>query len=364
MASKCVCGGEERVVECRETSNIYDSLGIKDKDSLVSWRRRKECKICGNRRTVYELTLYEIEVIAKTLNKKETSKPCIEPNPLIKTPNPIKGFKGYYCDGEKVYKEDGKIIDPTVPLFFNYSDGKKLYKEIKISHKPERNSFTAHLVNDEGKRKTLTVAKIRSLSGFKLKLPDDAVHIPNSIKEYIDLDGNIYSYGNNNPEGLLKKQRIGTEGYPQVTVNYGKQNYRTVETHILMAEIFLDANYRKKNLVVMHKDGNKLNNNLFNLKLVPKSESNKNAYRLGLNTGNKGKKKFSCLIRVKSKLKANPKLPTVIESKIDITGYSELDVSAEEEINRDILNKSMLDLVMRARNKKDLTVSPIWKKLK
>lgn len=74
------------------------------------------------------------------------------------------------------------------------------------------------------------------------------------------------------------------EGYLSVGLRKiinGKSVQKLYKVHRLVAEYFIprDTNI---NLVVNHKDGNKLNNNVSNLEWVTISENTKHAYRTGL----------------------------------------------------------------------------------
>jgi hypothetical protein len=62
---------------------------------------------------------------------------------------------------------------------------------------------------------------------------------------------------------------------------------RSFDIQKLMAITFLDPDYSNKGLCVMHKDDDKTNNVLTNLKIGTYSENNKSAYDNGLNNGNR-----------------------------------------------------------------------------
>ena len=78
-------------------------------------------------------------------------------------------------------------------------------------------------------------------------------------------------------ERILKKSITG-DGYYQVGLSKdGKEKNHKI--HRLMAEAFFD--YKNKKLVINHKDGNRLNNELSNLELCTQSHNIKEAIRLG-----------------------------------------------------------------------------------
>jgi len=88
-------------------------------------------------------------------------------------------------------------------------------------------------------------------------------------KYLVDKEGNIYS----KPKGRLLKPCKSIRGYMVVTLN---KKTRTV--HQLVAETFIDFNYKSNNLVIDHINRDKTDNNLSNLRLVSKSENYKNSY--------------------------------------------------------------------------------------
>ena len=81
-------------------------------------------------------------------------------------------------------------------------------------------------------------------------------------KYQINDDGEIYSTAKNR---LLKPCK-SIRGYMVVSLNK-----KTRAVHQVMAETFIDSEYKSKGLVVDHIDRDKTNNNLSNLRIVSKS---------------------------------------------------------------------------------------------
>lgn len=95
--------------------------------------------------------------------------------------------------------------------------------------------------------------------------------IPNYNGKYlIDRSGNIFSRVKN--RNLVPT--LGVRGYMIVSLNK-----KTRYVHQLVVETFVDKNYKSKNLVVDHKDKNKLNNKIDNLRITNKSENGINCDR-------------------------------------------------------------------------------------
>jgi hypothetical protein len=87
-------------------------------------------------------------------------------------------------------------------------------------------------------------------------------------KYKVNEKGDVYSL----PKNRLLKPYKSVKGYLVVTLN-SKTRY----VHQLVAESFIDSEYKLKGLIVDHKDRNPLNNNLENLRLLNKSENFKNS---------------------------------------------------------------------------------------
>lgn len=100
--------------------------------------------------------------------------------------------------------------------------------------------------------------------------------IYNGIKEdnrfMISSMGRLKNKNNNH----IYKLHINNEGYYQVCVSNGsRKNKKVIKIHIAVAKAFIKCN--DNNLIVNHKDLNKLNNNYSNLEWITYSENTKHA---------------------------------------------------------------------------------------
>jgi len=89
-------------------------------------------------------------------------------------------------------------------------------------------------------------------------------------KYFIDKNCNIFSI----PKNRILKPTISLKGYLIVTLNE-----KTRYVHQLLFETFIDSDYKKKGLIIDHKDRNPLNNTLENLRLANKSQNSINSDR-------------------------------------------------------------------------------------
>ena len=176
----------------------------------------------------------------------------------------IAGYSDFKYFNGKVFKNSGALISKTV-----LAQGGVRFK----------------MKNDVGTWFSVSERKIKSLTSLKLVLPDDAVVVPHSKDTYITPNGEVFTYSTANPQGTKLTIHVGSNGYPRVTVFY-KDKYSGIAVHRLLLEAFVDKDYISKGLCCLHKDDNKLNYCLDNLKIGTYSENNKDAYRTGLNPGN------------------------------------------------------------------------------
>lgn len=97
-------------------------------------------------------------------------------------------------------------------------------------------------------------------------------------------DGTVVSLGRIGARGYIVKDRTlkthpNSNGYLRVSMNLtGKSKEYFV--HRLVAQCFIENPEGKDK--VNHKDGNKINNNAYNLEWVTSSENNKHAFKTGL----------------------------------------------------------------------------------
>lgn len=114
------------------------------------------------------------------------------------------------------------------------------------------------------------------------------------LNYYITSDGKVF-----NKFFKPLKQHLDKDGYLRVRLTditknkIDKRVFKSV--HRLVYKCFTINLDNFDNLTINHIDGNKTNNNLYNLELITRSENNKHAYKTGLknNKGSKhGKSKF------------------------------------------------------------------------
>lgn len=88
-------------------------------------------------------------------------------------------------------------------------------------------------------------------------------------------------------KGKIKKAWLNGRGYLQVTL-YKDGVGKHLIAHRVVAQEFIYNTYGKPQ--VNHIDGDKTNNHVDNLEWVTNGENQKHAYKMGLNTGTRGKK--------------------------------------------------------------------------
>lgn len=99
----------------------------------------------------------------------------------------------------------------------------------------------------------------------------------------VSTDGQI----RNSKTQKIYKTFVNKNGYEQICVSLGCQNKKKVfKIHKAIAETFISNPENKPE--VNHKDGNKLNNNVFNLEWMTSSENTRHAYDNGLANARRG----------------------------------------------------------------------------
>jgi hypothetical protein len=98
--------------------------------------------------------------------------------------------------------------------------------------------------------------------------------------------GKKYTNRKDAPEQIISTT-TGKDGYIRVTFKAKPLLPKTFLVHRLVAEAFIDN--PKEALLVNHINGIKSDNNTDNLEWVSPSENNLHSWKIGLNTGNKGR---------------------------------------------------------------------------
>ncbi len=179
----------------------------------------------------------------------------------------IKGFPNYHWDGENVWNiPKNKIITQT-------ENRKSGYKFVKMK-------------NYLGKWDSIKVNTVQYLAG-RWDVPEDFVPVPfTDSKIFINELGVIYSVASTRYgiPLLPYHNKNDPAKYPNVSLTYkGKRD--KVNIHQLMCVTFYDDNYVEKGLCCLHKDNDKSNYKLSNLKIGTYSENNQQAYDDGINQG-------------------------------------------------------------------------------
>jgi hypothetical protein len=112
-------------------------------------------------------------------------------------------------------------------------------------------------------------------------------YLISNLGRFKSIDG---KYTKKHPDGYITLGTIGNSGYRAVTLrNCGL--YYSVRVHTLVGEHFCDKPSSVEKLCINHIDGNKLNNNFWNLEWITLGENVKHAVRIGL-MDLKGEKHF------------------------------------------------------------------------
>ena len=104
--------------------------------------------------------------------------------------------------------------------------------------------------------------------------------------------------------GRVLKQCLGTTGYLQVYIYNDFGLGKTKKVHKIVANTFLEEIAPTQEYVVDHIDGNKLNNNLYNLQIVTNRENTtpKNKkYKTGVSYYNGRSKPYRATYKIKNK---------------------------------------------------------------
>ena len=98
--------------------------------------------------------------------------------------------------------------------------------------------------------------------------------------------------------GKIRKKNITNRGYYYVSISLGsKEDKPSIKIHRAVAETFL--NNANNYPTVNHKDGNKLNNHVYNLEWCTYKDNSVHAVNTGLLTNNQLKRKIICLNNLK-----------------------------------------------------------------
>lgn len=176
----------------------------------------------------------------------------------------IKGFSDYEL------LENGNVLNLKT---------QKIVHEIK---RKNQNGILLKMMNDNDLWVSVSKNYIIKNS-LGINIPKGFLKIPNYENYYINKYGEVISLSSMK---MGKKLKIyyhkDNKRYPTVNIK-GKSKM----VHQLLALTFIDKDYLKKGLCVLHLDNNKNNHSLSNLKVGTYSENNKQTYADGLNKGNK-----------------------------------------------------------------------------
>lgn len=119
------------------------------------------------------------------------------------------------------------------------------------------------------------------------KIPPDAVLISGTLDEYVDPRGKVYGYNHrkNQPIYPYVKEQQEISGYMYVPINY-RSGRKTKRVHRVVAEAFIPNPSCLP--IVMHKNNDKKDNSVGNLKWGTVSENTRQAYEDGLLRNAKG----------------------------------------------------------------------------
>ncbi|AUR91668.1 HNH nuclease [Vibrio phage 1.161.O._10N.261.48.C5] len=183
--------------------------------------------------------------------------------------NNIEGFPNYHFDGE---------------LVWNINKDKILKKS-----KHPKGYYYYKLKTACGSWKSISYGKVEVLSGLS-GIPEGFTEVPHTEgTAFVDENGRFFRRNAHNiGQEVIPNSPIGSQGKPkylEVNLLY-KGKFRVVELHQLMCVTFYDKDYVEKGLVCLHKDNDKTNPKLSNLRVGTYSENNKQSYDDGINKGN------------------------------------------------------------------------------
>ncbi len=120
----------------------------------------------------------------------------------------------------------------------------------------------------------------------KKDIPEKIKLIEGSLTDYISESGKVYKdYGNGKMFPKCIKPNA-VNGYVYVGITMGNRNV-SKRVHRLVADAFIPNDDPKNKTVVMHKDNDKTNNNIDNLKWGTISENTKQSFQDGLEANDK-----------------------------------------------------------------------------
>lgn len=164
-------------------------------------------------------------------------------------------------------------FDNEMTFIKEYSSMTEAYRQTGISARMIKFSCDG-IYNTYDKNRTVYHWKYK-YDREKIPLPEGAVKIPGYDVYYAVRDGRIYSTFISNY--LIPK--LSEDGYQNVTLKYGNIK-KTVQVHIIIAEIFLGAKPSPK-MQVNHKDKNRANSHIDNLEYMTPKENNKHKFEKG-----------------------------------------------------------------------------------
>lgn len=103
----------------------------------------------------------------------------------------------------------------------------------------------------------------------------------NNYSRYFIRDGNIYRKANDKQKKEMKLAHRISNGFIMYTLTNDKNKAQSVYLHRILAEVYCKKPKQKGQFFVVHIDGNKLNNDITNLKWVSCKEFRQEEYTSG-----------------------------------------------------------------------------------